>query len=36
MLRRLFPSIGEALQKSGGRLTPVALIRVLKAIKKPK
>lgn len=31
-----FPSIGEALQKSGGRLTPVALIRVLKAIKKPK
>ena len=31
-----FPSIAEALQKSGGRLTPIALIRVLKAIKKPK
>lgn len=31
-----FPSIGEALQKSGGRLTPPAIIRLLKAIKHPK
>ncbi len=30
------PGIGSALQKSGGRLTPVALIKLLKAIKKPK
>lgn len=30
-----FPSIGKAVQKSGGRLTPATLIRVLKAIKKP-
>ena len=30
------PSIGKALQKSGGRLTPAAIIRTLKAIKKPK
>lgn len=31
-----FPSIGKAVQKSGGRLTPAALIRLLKAVKKPK
>ena len=30
------PGIGEALQKSGGRLTPVAIIRVLRAAKKPR
>lgn len=30
-----FPSLAKALQKSGGRLTPIALIKVLKAIKKP-
>lgn len=31
-----FPAIGEALQKSQGRLTPAAIARVLKAIKHPK
>ncbi len=31
-----FPSIGKALQKSGGRLTPCALIRLLKSLRKPK
>lgn len=31
-----FPAIGEALQKSGGHLTPAALIKLLKAIKHPK
>lgn len=31
-----FPSLAKALQKSGGRLTPAGLIRVLRAIKKPK
>ena len=31
-----FPSLAEALQKSKGHLTPLALIRLLKAIKKPK
>ena len=31
-----FPSLAKAVQKSGGRLTPAALVRVLKAIKKPK
>ena len=31
-----FPSIGQALQKSGGRLTPAAIVRVLRAIKHPK
>ena len=31
-----FPSIAKAVQPSGGRLTPLALIRLLKAIKKPK
>lgn len=31
-----FPSIAKAVQKSRGHLTPAALIRLLKAIKKPK
>lgn len=31
-----FPSLAKAVQKSGGRLTPAALVRVLKAIKHPK
>lgn len=31
-----FPSIGEAIQKSGGRLTPGAITRILKAVKKPR
>ncbi len=30
------PGIGEAVQKSGGRLTPAAIIRVLRAVSKPK
>ena len=30
-----FPSIGNAIKKSGGRLTPFALLRILKAAKKP-
>jgi len=30
-----FPSIAKALQPSGGRLTPRAILRVLKAIKHP-
>ncbi len=30
-----FPSIARAVQKSGGRLTPGCLIRILKAIKAP-
>ena len=30
------PSIGQALQKSGGRLTPCAIVKTLKAIKNPK
>ena len=30
-----FPSIAKAVQKSNGRLTPAALIRLLKALKKP-
>jgi ribosomal protein S18 acetylase RimI-like enzyme len=30
------PSIGKALQKSGGRLTPTAIVKVLRAIKHPK
>lgn len=30
-----FPSIAKAVQKSRGRLTPAALVRLLKAIKKP-
>ncbi len=31
-----FPNLGEALKKSGGRLTPGALIRLLKISAKPK
>ncbi|MCR5611194.1 MAG: N-acetyltransferase [Clostridiales bacterium] len=31
-----FPSIAEAVQKSKGRLTPAALVRILRAIKHPK
>ena len=31
-----FPSIAKAVQPSNGRLTPAALIRLLKAIKRPK
>ncbi|MBR0136543.1 MAG: N-acetyltransferase [Clostridia bacterium] len=31
-----FPSIAKAVQKSKGHLTPAALVRLLKAIKKPK
>lgn len=30
------PGLGEAVQKSGGRLTPACLIRLLKALKRPK
>ena len=30
------PGLGEAVQKSGGRLTPACLIRLLKALKNPK
>ena len=30
-----FPSIAKAVQKSGGRLTPPTLIKLLKSIKKP-
>lgn len=31
----VLPGIGKALQKSGGRLTPCALVRLLKAINNP-
>lgn len=31
-----FPGMGDALKKSGGRLTPGALIRLLKVVNKPK
>ena len=31
-----FPGIGDAVKKSGGRLTPGALIRVLKTVNNPK
>ena len=31
-----FPSIAKAVQKSGGRLTPAALVRILRALNKPK
>ena len=31
-----FPSIAKAIQKSNGHLTPFALIRLLKAMRKPK
>ena len=30
-----FPGIGDSLKKSGGRLTPSALIKLLKAVRKP-
>ena len=30
------PSIGEAVQKSGGRLTPCTIVKLLRAINKPK
>ncbi len=30
------PAMGEALQKSGGRLTPLALLRLLRAVAHPK
>ena len=30
------PAIGEALKRSGGRLTPPALMRLLRAVKKPR
>ena len=30
------PGLGEAVQKSGGKLTPACLIRLLKALKNPK
>lgn len=30
-----FPGIGEAVKKSGGRLTPLALLKLLKIVKKP-
>jgi hypothetical protein len=30
------PGLGEAVQKSGGRLTPACLVRLLKALKHPK
>ena len=31
-----FPAIGDALKKSGGRLTPIALLKLLRAAKHPK
>ena len=31
-----FPSLAKAIQKSGGKLTPAALVRVLRAIRHPK
>lgn len=31
-----FPAIGQAVRKSGGRLTPAALVRILKAVRRPK
>ena len=30
-----FPAIGDAVKKSGGRLTPLTLLRILKAVKNP-
>lgn len=30
------PGIGQALQKSGGKLTPATLVRLLKAVRKPR
>ena len=32
----VFPSIGKAIQKSGGRMTPATLVRLLRALKKPR
>ncbi len=32
----VFPSIGKAIQKSGGRMTPATLVRLLHAIKHPR
>ena len=31
-----FPGMGDALKKSGGRLTPAALVRLMKLLKNPK
>ena len=31
-----FPAIGDAVKKSGGRLTPLTLVRLLRAVKSPK
>ena len=31
-----FPGIGKAVQKSGGRLTPMTLLRILKTVHRPK
>ena len=31
-----FPAFGDALKKSGGKLGPVSIIKLLKAVKKPK
>ena len=31
-----FPSLSKAVQKSGGKLTPAALLRLLRAIRRPK
>jgi len=31
-----FPGFGESLQKSGGRLTPAGLMRLLQAVRSPK
>ncbi|MBQ4071586.1 MAG: N-acetyltransferase [Clostridia bacterium] len=31
-----FPAMGEALRKSGGKLTPAALVRLFRALKKPR
>ena len=31
-----FPAIGDALKKSGGRLTPAAIIKLLRLAKKPR
>ena len=36
MLGILFPSLSKAVQPSGGKLTPAALVRVLRAAKHPK
>ena len=36
MLGILFPSLSKAVQPSGGKLTPAALVRILHAAKHPK